>query len=123
MAARRAANLLAALALLAASAGCTHTHVVGRNRLVRIAMTEYRLVPQSIRVRRGRLTIYAHNYGRLTHNLVVIRGQQTAGSTDPIQPGRTRQLILSLAPGRYLMLSTILSDRDLGIYGTVTVTS
>ena len=29
---------------------------------------------------------------------------------------------MAVTPGKYLMLSTILSDRDLGIYGTLTVT-
>jgi uncharacterized cupredoxin-like copper-binding protein len=75
-----------------------------------------------VRATAGRLTIYAHNYGRLTHNLVVTRGTHTTGSTQPIRPGQTSQLVVKLAPGKYLMASTILSDRDLGIYGTLTVT-
>jgi uncharacterized cupredoxin-like copper-binding protein len=118
---RRAANLLAALALLPAIAGCSHT-VAARNEVVQIALTEYRMIPQSVRVPEGLLIVYAHNYGRLTHNLVVTRGTRTAGSTQPIRPGQTGQLILTLTPGKYLMASTILSDRDLGIYGTLTVT-
>jgi hypothetical protein len=117
----RAANLLAALVLTVAGAGCSHS-VAAPTGLVRIALTEYRMIPQSVRVPEGLLIVYAHNYGRLTHNLVVTRGTRTAGSTQPIRPGQTRQLILTLTPGKYLMASTILSDRDLGIYGTLTVT-
>jgi hypothetical protein len=89
---------------------------------VQIALTEYRLIPQSVRTQRGELVIAVHNYGRLTHNFVVTRGRKTTGSTEPIRPGQTAQLDLELTPGKYLMLSTILSDRDLGIYGTLTVT-
>jgi hypothetical protein len=117
----RPANLLAALALLLTVAGCSHP-VAARNQVVQIALTEYRIIPQSVQAPEGELTIYAHNYGRLAHNLVVIHGTSTTGSTDPIQPGQTALLSLILAPGKYLMTSTILSDRDLGIYGTLTVT-
>jgi plastocyanin len=85
-------------------------------------VTEYRLVPQSIRVPAGELTISIHNYGRLTHNLSVTRGMRTTGSTQPIRPGQTAQLTVTLVRGKYFMSSTILSDRDLGIYGTITVT-
>ena len=89
---------------------------------MQIALTEYRLIPQSIRSPQGELAISVHNYGRLTHNLVVTRGTKTTGSTEPIRPGQTAELLLAVTPGKYLMLSTILSDRDLGIYGTLTVT-
>ena len=89
---------------------------------MQIALTEYRLIPQSIRSPQGELAISVHNYGRLTHNFVVTRGTKTAGSTEPIRPGQTAEILLAVTPGKYLMLSTILSDRDLGIYGTLTVT-
>jgi hypothetical protein len=89
---------------------------------VQIALTEYRLIPQSIRTPQGELSISVHNYGRLTHNFVVTRGTKTTGSTEPIRPGESAELLVAVTPGKYLMLSTILSDRDLGIYGTLTVT-
>jgi plastocyanin len=116
----RTANLLGALVILLAAAGCSHT-VDARSGAVRLALTEYRLVPQSVRVRSGQLTISVHNYGRLTHNLTVARGTRTTGSTQPIRPGQTAQLTVTLMPGKYFMSSTIPSDRDLGIYGTITV--
>jgi hypothetical protein len=118
---RRVAKLVGTLALLLAGAGCSHT-VDARAGAVRILVTEYRLVPQSIRVPAGELTIYVRNDGRLTHNLSVSRGARTAGETQPIRPRQTAQLTVTLTPGRYFMSSTILSDRDLGIYGTLTVT-
>lgn len=118
---RRAATLLLGL-VLAATAGCGSPQAVGPDRLVQLGLTEYRLMPQSIRVPAGQLTIYAHNYGRLTHNLVVTRGSRTTGSTQAIRPGETAEVVLYVSPGKYLMSSTILSDRDLGIYGTLDVT-
>ena len=118
---RRAAKLVGTLVLLLAGAGCSHT-VDARTGVVRILVTEYRLVPQSVRARPGELKIYVHNDGRLTHNLSVARGPRTTGETQPIRPGQSAQLTVTLTPGRYFMSSTILSDRDLGIYGTLTVT-
>jgi uncharacterized cupredoxin-like copper-binding protein len=119
---RRRAKLLGALAVLLACAGCGHTTVAHEGQ-VQISITEYRLIPQSIQTPAGALTIYVHNYGRLAHNLVVMRGTATWGSTEPIRPGQSAELTVGLHPGKYLMSSTILSDRDLGIYGTLTVTS
>lgn len=86
-----------------------------------MALTEYRLNPQSIDASGGVLAIVVHNYGRLTHDLVVsLNGQNIAG-TKPIPPGQTAELDLDLAPGTYQMASTILSDQDLGAYGTLKV--
>jgi uncharacterized cupredoxin-like copper-binding protein len=75
-----------------------------------------------VRAPAGVLTIDVHNYGRLTHNFAVMRGAETNGETAPIQPGQSIELVLRFAPGKYLMASTLLSDRDLGIYGTLTIT-
>jgi hypothetical protein len=126
MSAVRGAKLpltLAALALAWAGGGCGHTQRVGSDRTLRVALTEYHLNPQSARVSGGAVTILVHNYGRLTHNLAISRGGQSAGATKPIAPGESAVLTLTLAPGTYLMASTILSDEALGEYGTLKVTS
>jgi hypothetical protein len=86
-----------------------------------MAVTEYRLNPQSVQAQNGVLSIVVHNYGRLTHNLVVSQGGQNIAGTKPIPPGQTSELDLDLAPGTYQMSSTILSDQDLGAYGTLKV--
>ena len=117
----RVANLLGALSLLLAAAGCAHT-VAAPSGILRVGLTEYRLMPQSVRTPQGELRIFVHNYGRLTHNLAVTRGAQAIGTTRPIRPGQTGELVVEVTPGKYLMLSTLLTDRDLGIYGTLTVT-
>jgi hypothetical protein len=69
----------------------------------------------------GTVAILVRNYGRLTHNLAVTEDGQLVAATDGIPPGRSAELDLSLAPGRYLLASTILSDQSLGLYGTLTV--
>lgn len=69
----------------------------------------------------GTVSMLIHNYGRLTHNLVVSENGTSIASTHGIPPGGEAELDLSLAPGTYLMTSTILSDEALGEYGTITV--
>ena len=113
--------MVAILALAPALAGCAHTHRVAADGTVQLAVTEYRLNPESIRAGEGVLSIVVHNYGRLTHNLVVTANGQSVAGTKPIPPGQTTELDLNLAPGTYEMASTILSDEALGAYGTLTV--
>lgn len=112
-------SLIAAAAVLLA--GCGHAREVGADRTVNMALSEYRLNPSNIRVSAGELTFYVHNYGRLTHDLVISQDGQTTGQTKPLPPGQTAELALDLAPGRYSMASTMLSDQALGAYGTLEV--
>ncbi len=77
--------------------------------------------PESVSVSSGILMMMIHNDGRLTHNLVVSENGNLIASTHGIPPGGGAELDLSLAPGRYLMASTILSDEALGEYGTISV--
>ncbi len=115
----------APLALLAVSVallcGCGQTHVVRANDTLTIALSEYRVTPQSIRAPAGLLTVFVHNDGRLTHNLVISLDGHPQAATQPIAPGGTGVLAVTLEPGKYLVASTLLSDQALGAYGTLTV--
>lgn len=120
---RRTLIRLLAAASLALLGGCGHTQVIGKDRTLYVALTDYRVTPQSVRVRSGPMTIFVHNYGHLTHDLVVSLNGQSTGSTRPIWPGQSAEISLTLVPGSYLMASTMLSDQALGEYGTLKVTS
>jgi plastocyanin len=113
--------MLATLGL--ALAGCGHTATVGRDRTLRLALTEYRVVPQKVQVSAGELTIFVHNEGKLTHNLAITDGKNQVLVTPPIWPGATTKLTVALAPGGYTIGSTLFSDQALGQYGSLTVTS
>lgn len=115
-----AAALLLLTGVLAGCGGKTHDAV---DRTFQVALTEYHVTPQSVRAPSGTLTIFVHNYGRLSHNLVISHDGTSEASTQPIPPGQTSELIANLPPGRYTMASTILSDQALGTYGTLVVTS
>ena len=88
---------------------------------MQIALNEYRVTPQDVRARNGILMLFVHNYGRLTHDLVISSKGQIWASTTPIAPGQTEELDTALYPGHYLMASSILSDQALGAYGTLIV--
>jgi hypothetical protein len=110
------------LMLAGALTACGHTQQVGSDHTLSVALTEYRLNPQSARVASGTLTLVVRNFGRLTHNLVISMNGQPAASTRPLAPGESAAITVNLAAGSYEMASTILSDQALGEYGTLTVT-
>jgi hypothetical protein len=118
----RASKLVLLLAGCVMLGGCARAHDVGTTRTVSLGLSEYRLTPDSVRVSEGVLNMFVHNYGSLTHNLVVSENGQTTASTKPLYPGQGTELSLDLAPGTYSMASTILSDQALGAYGTLKVT-
>jgi len=105
-----------------APVGCTRTTRVAAGATLRVALSEYRIEPQSVQARAGTVAIAVHNYGRLSHDLVISLGGTTEAATKPLAPGQTADLYATLTPGRYSMASTILSDQALGAYGTLTIT-
>ena len=119
----RPSTIAAATVAVAVLGGCGHTHVVGSSRTLYVALSEYRITPQSVRVSTGSLTIFVHNYGRLTHNFVISLDSQPEASTQPIAPGEGAELVVALSPGNYQMTSTLIDDQALGEYGTLNVTS
>jgi hypothetical protein len=108
-------------ATLALLCGCGHTQVVPSDGVLQISLSEYRVTPQSVQARPGPLILVVRNYGRLTHDLVISLSGHPEASTKPIAPGQSADLVVTLGAGEYLMISTILSDQDLGTYGTLTV--
>lgn len=102
--------------------GCGRSTRVDASRTLELGVTEFRLTPQHVSVPAGELFIHVHNYGRLTHNLVVATGGHPLAVAHPIAPGESTWIGVVLAPGSYLMTSNMLSDQALGTYGTITVT-
>ena len=113
------AALAAALVLLA---GCGAGARVAANGTLQVALTEYRVQPQSVQAAAGTLAIVVHNYGRLSHDLVISLDGHPEAATKPIGPGQSADLYATLTPGHYVMASTILSDQALGAYGSLVVT-
>ncbi len=111
------------LCLAGAMSACGQTTNLGHTRVLRFALTEYRMNPQHVRVITGLLKLVVRNVGRLTHNFVIAQGDQVQAQTTPLPPGARAQLILFLPPGTYDLHSTLFSDQALGVYGTLVVTA
>ncbi len=120
-----AAALLASLLLAGCGAKRT-AHVTGH----RLALTleEYRILPQTVSVPAGPLRITACNRGVLTHNVALQQGtldsdeRTTLTGIPTLLPGRCGSVLSTpLAPGRYLLTSTVGNQAVLGMAATLIV--
>jgi hypothetical protein len=120
---------LLALAAIATPllAGCgTQRTVRVSTHEVNLVLSEYRIAPQSTEAPAGRLRIVARNRGILTHNIELERGSLDSSERTVIArihtllPGE-REAILTgpLAPGRYLLVSTVEDQTTLGMSATL----
>lgn len=126
----RSTLLPAALLVLALVLGsCGDDDVFRTDRpILRLTLDEYRVVPQNIVVKPGRMKFDVRNAGRLTHNLAVQIPKGADGRpveldrTQTMQPGeRADPIKVTLKPGKYRLICTIANHDDLGQYGTLTV--
>jgi hypothetical protein len=124
-----AACLTAAAVLLG---GCGESdHFVTDRPILRLRLDDYRILPQNVRARPGRIKIVVRNEGRLTHNLAIQRPPATVkdkyedipgARVQSMQPGQAATPIkVDLAPGTYRMVCTIANHDDLGQYGELVI--
>jgi plastocyanin len=122
--------LVALAALPAAGCGADVAYTRAPDRRVDVRLDEYRVLPEHIEARAGRITLVARNTGRLTHNLAVVQferplgTEQEKGYGDPTKtlfPGETGQTTVDLKPGKYRLVCTIANHDNLGQYGELKV--
>ena len=123
--------LLGVCALALTASGCGgQERVEVEGRTLRLRVDEYRITPQDVRVKAGRLRIVATNVGRLTHNVKIVRQDEAdleeapeeIGGTRSTQPGESAAVTFEdLEPGRYRLACTIANHDDLGQYGSLVV--
>ena len=96
--------------------------------VLRLEVDEYRIDPQNVSVKPGRMKFTVRNTGRLTHNLVVQIPDGPEGKPVELarmatmQPGATGEPIkVTLRPGEYRLICTIANHDDLGQYGSLEV--
>ena len=117
---RRIALLLAAV-LLAACGGRGQpggTVPPPPGTTLTVEESEFRIVPQDLAARPGRLTFQIKNVGTVEHNFVV---EGTAVKVESIQPGETQTAMVDLAAGTYRMVCTIPGHEEAGMVGTLEV--
>ncbi len=95
---------------------------------LRLTLSEYRILPRTASVPAGPLEIVAHNLGILTHNVALQRGNLDSSEritlTDirTLLPGQSGSKWTGpLAPGRYLLASTVGNQAVLGMAATLIV--
>jgi plastocyanin len=115
------ARAVLALAAMCALAGCAHTVPVGNARHLNLALTEYRLAPETVRAYAGTLTITVRNVGTRTHNLAISLGSVNEALSPDLQPGDSTTMTVDLAPGKYMLRSTVTDDQSLGLWGSLDV--
>ncbi len=113
--------------LLLAGCGGTRTERVTGHTLT-LTLSEYRIVPQTASVPAGPLRIVACNRGILTHNVALQRGtldsdeRTTLTDIPTLLPGKCGSVATQpLAPGRYLLASTVGNQAVLGVAATLIV--
>jgi plastocyanin len=116
-------------ALLAGCGGGSKT-IVDRDRVLRLTLDEYRILPERVAVAPGRIHIVARNVGRLTHNVVVERGGATSQTSPQVlartataHAGQTVTTSVFLRPGTYQLVCTIANHENLGQFATLYVRS
>jgi plastocyanin len=110
-----------ALTLAWALAGCAHTVRVGRSRTLHLAISEYRVTPDTVSAYAGTLTITVRNVGTRTHNLAISLGNQNEAESPYLVAGSASTMTVDLAPGKYMLRSTVTDDQALGLWGTLDV--
>ena len=127
----RVTLLLVALAAVpAGGCGATVAYTRAPDRRVEVRLDEYRVLPEHLQVRAGRITFVARNTGRLTHNLGVVQFERPLGTEEEKQygkptktlfPGQSAQTTVELKPGKYRLVCTIANHDNLGQYAELKV--
>ena len=122
--------LVALAALLTGGCGADVAYTRAPDRRVEVRLDEYRVLPEHIEVRAGRVTFVARNSGRLTHNLAVVQFDRPLGDeqekqygapTKTLFPGQSAQTTVGLKPGKYRLVCTIANHDNLGQYAELKV--
>lgn len=114
-----------AVALLLAVSGCGSgdSATVADDRPVPIAMSEFRLSPQDLRLPEGRRTLEIRNEGTVVHRFEIRSEDGTRRFVlgEPLKPGESERLAVDLPRGEYAMRCAQERHNTLGEYGTLTV--
>jgi plastocyanin len=88
---------------------------------VSLKETDFRIVPQRVRVKPGRITFHVRNTGHLPHNFQIRGRGRKRGRIATLKPGASGTLTVRLKHGTYRMYCGIGHHEELGEYGTVSV--
>lgn len=104
------------------------TVTVGRNQPIAFGADEYSFEPKKVTVNSGTtqptvVRFVLRNNGSLAHDLHVQKNGSDEGGTPIFGPGKIESGQATLGPGTYEFLCTVGDHADLGMKGTLIVTS
>jgi plastocyanin len=108
------------------SGGSTVT--VGHNQPIAFGAFEYRFEPKNVVVNSGStkptlVRFVMRNNGSQGHDLHIEKDGRDLGGTPVLGPAQTKSGQATLSPGTYQFICTVGNHADLGMKGTLTVTS
>jgi len=89
---------------------------------VEIALLEYEMKPNKVRVKPGAVTFVLRNEGRFAHDFHV-EGPGVEAHAAKFSPGRTVRLEVTLQEGEYKISCPLSNHDQRGMHGTLIVTS
>jgi iron uptake system EfeUOB component EfeO/EfeM len=108
--------------LLLGLAACNDGEVAKvQGTTVSLTLSDYRIVPQRVRVEPGRITFLVRNDGHGAHNWQVRGRGKVRGRIATLLPGASGRLTVRLRRGTYRMSCGIGHHEELGEYGTLSV--
>ncbi len=122
----RAIAALLTVVLVAFAAGCGSPAPVdvAESQPIAIAMSEFRLTPQTVRLNgAGRRSFEIRNEGTMVHRFELrsADGTRRIALGAPLKPGQSERLTVRLARGRYLMRCAQERHNTLGEHGELVV--
>jgi len=117
------AAALAAWALTLAGCGGGDAVAVPDGRPVALALSEFRVAPQDVRIGPGRRTFAIRNAGTMVHRfeLRTADGRRRLALGRPLRPGERDAVAVDLAPGRYIVRCAQERHNTLGEHGAIVV--
>jgi plastocyanin len=119
----RAVGLVVMVMVVVAGCGGDEPSVRARDGRVAIALDDFSVSPQRVRTRPGETTFEIVNEGRIGHNFHVIGSKGEPVAVTTLLPGDRETATADLRRGTYRMLCTVSNHEELGMYGTLVVTS
>ena len=103
-----------------AASGADFVQIAGGK--VEIALTEYEMKPDKMRVKPGVVTFVLRNEGRFAHNFHV-EGPGVDAHAEKFSPGRTIRLEVTLQEGEYKISCPLSNHDERGMRGMLIATS
>lgn len=88
---------------------------------LRLTLSEFRVEPQAVALRAGRVHLVVRNAGTTVHRLRVASAdrRRTLATTPPLRPGQTARLTVDLPPGAYVTTCRMDRHHTLGEHGEI----